>query len=747
VKARTLSSNVPSAKQIRTKQIRTKQVSEVRPNPVAPVSQRDFALGLLLLCAIATAYFPALNGGPLWDDSSHVTSTALQSFHGLWRIWFELGATQQYYPLLHTAFWVEHRFWGDTVLGYHLTNITLHALSSFLVVAIMRRLSLPGAWLAGFIFALHPVCTESVAWISEQKNTLSTVFYLSSALCYLGFDPRFDNDRKSRSRYFAALALYAMALLTKSVTATLPVTLLIVLWWERGRLTWKRDVMPLLPWLGVGAASGALTAWVERTYIGAAGASFDLTIVQRFLLAGRVIWFYLGKLFWPSNLIFIYPHWDIDTGAAWQYAFPLGALALAGALWAASRSTSPRIPRGAFAGFLCFTAALVPALGFVNVYPFIYSYVADHFQYQACLGIIIPCAAGMTLGIARLPANLSRIAPVAASLLLATLGWLTWQQSTMYRDSETLYRETIARNPASWMAYDNLGIILAHRAGGESEAARLFEKALEVRPGYADAHLNLGSVLFDMPGRRPEAIANYREAVRLSPGVENYHASLASALAEIPGGLDDAVAEYQSAIRLQPGDASAHYALANVLAQAPDQLNNAIAEYRATISIQPDYAEAHMNLGSMLLRTPGGVNDAVAEFREALRIRPHYAEAHYNLGTVLSDMPGRTPEAIAEYEAALRDRPDYPEAHCNLGIALADIPGRLPDAIEQFQAALRTDPNMYEAQYAWGMALVDLPGRRPEAIAHFKEALRARPDFEPARQILGTYRAATVRER
>ena len=705
---------------------------EVPPNPVTPVSQQDLALGLLLLCAIVTAYLPALNGGMLWDDSGHVTGVALQPFHGLWRIWLEPGATQQYYPLLHTAFWIEHRLWGDNVLGYHLTNITLHALSSLLVVAIVRRLSLPGAWLAGFIFALHPVSTESVAWISEQKNTLSTVFYVSSALCYL----RFDNDRKTRSRYFIALALYVMALLTKSVTATLPVTLLIVLWWERGGLAWKRDVAPLLPWLAVGAASGALTAWVERTYIGAAGASFDLTIVQRFLLAGRVIWFYLSKLFWPSNLIFIYPHWDIDTAAPWQYAFPLAALALAGTLWAASRKTSARIARGAFAGFLCFTAALIPALGFVNVYPFIYSYVADHFQYQACLAIIVPCAAGMTLGIARLPASLIRLAPVAACLLLATLGWLTWQQSTMYRDSETLYRETIARNPASWMAYDNLGIILVHKAGGAPEAIRLFEKALEVRPGYADAHLNLGSVLFDMPGRRPEAIANYREAVRLSQGVENYHTALASALAEMPNGPNDAAGEYQSAVQLQPGDASAHFALANILARKPDQLNSAIAEYRATIAIQPDNAEAHTNLGSMLLRTPGGANDAVAGFREALRIRPHYAEAHYNLGTVLSDMPGRISEAIAEYEAALRDRPDYPEAHCNLGIALADIPGRLPDAIEQFKAALATNPNMYEAQYAWGMALVDVPGKRPEAIAHFREALRARPDFEPARQML-----------
>lgn len=292
--------------------------TEVRPHtaPRVSVSSQDFVFGALLFCATGIAYFPALKGGMLWDDSGHVTRSALQSFSGLWRIWFELGATQQYYPLLHSAFWVEHRLWGDAVFGYHLTNITLHAISAFLVVAIMRRLSLPGAWLGGFIFALHPVCTESVAWISEQKNTLSTVLYLSSALCYLNF----DRDRQTRrprrlSDYFGAFVLYAMALLTKSVTATLPASLLVVLWWERGSLTWKRDVVPLLPWFGVGAASAALTAWVERTYIGAAGASFDLTVLQRFLLAGRVIWFYLGKLFWPSNLIFIYPRWKIDTGS------------------------------------------------------------------------------------------------------------------------------------------------------------------------------------------------------------------------------------------------------------------------------------------------------------------------------------------------------------------------------------------------------------------------------------------------
>src|ERR1039458_6864253 len=178
------------------------------------ISLQDVLGWASILCATLVAYLPALQGRLLWDDSSHVTRPDLQTLHGLWRIWFHLGATQQYYPLLHSAFWMEHRIWGDAVLGYHLTNVTLHAVSACLVVMIVRRLSLPGAWLAGLIFALHPVSAEAVAWISEQKSTLSGVFYLASALAYL----HFDQSRRA-SRYWLALGLFVLALLTKTVTA------------------------------------------------------------------------------------------------------------------------------------------------------------------------------------------------------------------------------------------------------------------------------------------------------------------------------------------------------------------------------------------------------------------------------------------------------------------------------------------------------------------------------------------------
>ncbi len=290
------------------------------------------------------------------------------------------GATQQYYPLLHSAFWLEHFMWGEAVVGYHLTNIVLHALSACLVVMVMRRLSLPGAWLAGLVFALHPVNVESVAWISEQKNTLSGVFCLASLLIYL----HFDEDRQ-KSKYLLATGLFVLALLSKTVTATLPAVLLVIFWWRRGRLEWKRDVLPLLPWFALGICAGLFTSRVERTFGGASGTDFLLTPAQRLLIAGRAICFYAGKLFWPANLTFFYPQWKIDAAVWWQWLFPAGVLALGLGLVLASRRY-----RGPLAGFLIFAGTLFPVLGFLNVYPFRYSYVADHFQYLACLGIIVP---------------------------------------------------------------------------------------------------------------------------------------------------------------------------------------------------------------------------------------------------------------------------------------------------------------------------------------------------------------------
>ena len=602
---------------------------------------------LAIFCATALAYSPALNGGFLWDDDGHVCPPALRSLHGLWRIWTELGATQQYYPLLHSAFWLEYRLWGASVAGYHWVNVLLHATSACLVVAIARRLALPGACLAGLIFALHPVGVESVAWISEQKNTLSTVFCLASALAYL----RFDEDRK-KTHYRLALGLFLLALLSKTTTATLPVALLIVLWWRRGRLRWKEDMLPLVPWLALGAGFGLFTAWVEHWVIGAQGSAFALTFGERCLLAGRIAWFYLGKLIWPAALIFIYPHWMIDPGVWWQYLFPAAWLAAVLALGFACRTS-----RGPLAAFLVYAALLFPVLGFFNVYPFVFSYVADHFQYLASIGVIVPVAAGLAGAANRFPPGVRRWAPpLLAGILLTALGTLTWYQACVYRDAEALYTATLARNPGCWLAHNNLGVLLA--PAHPDEAIAHYKAALELKPDYADAHYNLAKTLSKIPGQRADAVAQYEAALQADPAYADADNNLGILLAQDPARLPEAIAHFEAAVQIQPDLAAAHSNLGTAWSRVPGHLTDAIAQYQATLRLEPDSAPAWFDLGNALAKA-NREPEAVAAYGNALKLDPNYAEAHYNLGTLLWRMPGRRADAIGHYREALRLRPDW----------------------------------------------------------------------------------------
>ncbi len=737
----------------------------LRPAKPAWADSEAVAFACVLLGAVLLAYLPALRGGFLWDDDAHVTRQSLRSLHGLWRIWFEAGATQQYYPLLHSAFWIEHRLWGDSLLCYHLLNVALHAGAAWLLFALLRRLSFPVPRLAALLFALHPVCVESVAWISEQKNTLSAVFYLLSALTYLRFD-----EKPRKSLYFGAFALFVLALLTKTVTATLPAALLVVFWWRRGKLGWKRDVLPLLPWFATGLAVGLYTAWVERKLIGAEGADFSFTAVQRLLLAGRVVLFYLRSLVWPDNLMFIYPRWSLDSGSGWGWLCLGGVLALVVVLGVIARKR-----RGPLAGFLIFAGTLFPALGFVNVYPFLFSFVADHFQYLASIGIIVPAAWGLWWIAGRLPLGVA----ARASLLIAipaALGVLSWRQARTYRDSETLYRATLATNPSAWLIHFNLAVTLgmgpehiseaiseyeatvklkpdhwrAHNnlasallklKGRSGDAIAEYQEALRYNPSYAEAHNNLAIALEDVPGRTQEAVDHLRAAIRIRPDYDAAHSNLGSLLMRDPGAVEDAIREFEAATKIAPGFAEYHYYLGNALSLEPGRLADAVAEYRTALSLRPAYAEAHSNLGVALGHTPGGVPDAILEFRAALRLDPGSPEIHANLANALSHVPGGSAEAIAEYSAALRIDPSDSLAHYALGLLLSREPGRLNDAVSEFEAAVRLNPNSAEAHFGLAIGLAMTGGRRDEAMAHLNRALEIRPDFDLARKALDRMRA------
>jgi tetratricopeptide (TPR) repeat protein len=692
-------------------------VPPVLPNPWQP---RIVAALALLFAVTALAYLPAMSGGLLWDDDAHVTKPELRSLSGLYRIWFDLGATQQYYPLLHSAFWLEHKLWGDSVVGYHLANLVQHLAAALLVYLILARLKIPGALLATAIFALHPVHVESVAWITEQKNTLSALFYLGATIAYL----RYDVSRQ-RSHYALALVLFVLGLLTKTVTATLPAALLVVFWWQRGRLSWRRDVRPLIPFFVFGAVAGAVTAWVERTLIGAAGTGFELTLLQRGLLAGRVVWFYLGKLFWPTNLIFIYPRWDIDGRVWWQWLFPLATLGVLIGFWLIRlRWRSP------LTGWLYFTGTLFPVLGFLNVYPFLFSFVADHFQYLASLGIIALAAAMLTLGIGRLSPQMRWGGQAGCVVLLATLALLTWRQCRTYGNAVTLYQTTLEHNPNCWMARNNLGVYWAD-AGRYQEALDQYTIVLRLNPTYAEAHNNMGVALAGL-GRYPQAIVEYEEALRLRPNYFEAHNNYGNALVDI-GRAAEAIDQFQQSLRIHNDNPTAHNNLGNALRQI-GKVQEAIDEHRLAVSLQPDFADAHNSLGVALF-TAGQREEGLAELHEALRLNTNNAETHNNLGQVLA-LTGQFPAAIPEFERALELKPNTALVENNLGDALRQS-GRTAEAIEHFQRSLQLKPDSAEIYFRLALCYSQQnhPERAIDAAQHALQLARSAHNATMAQQI------------
>jgi protein O-mannosyl-transferase len=716
-------------------------------------------VGLLaILLATIVVYSPAIHGGQLWDDDAHLTRPELQSTGGLYRIWFELGATQQYYPLLHSAFWLEHKLWGDWLPGYHMVNVMWHLIAVSLVYAILTRLKIAGALLAAAIFALHPVMVESVAWVSEQKNTLSAVFYLSAMFVYLEFD-------KSRRpvQYLAALGLFVLGLLTKTVIATLPAALLVIFWWQRGTLSLKRDLAPLLPFFQLGAAGGIVTAWVERKLIGAEGADFELSLLQRILLAGRAVWFYFGKLLWPADLVFIYPRWKIDPTAWWQWLFPSSLLAALAALWVLRKKY-----RGPLAGSLLFVGTLFPVLGMFNVYPFIFSFVADHFQYLASVAIFTLTAAGVAHAYRYLLPAVRKWCVAGCALALATCAYLTFQQSQMYANTITLYQTTIDRNPDCWMAYHNLGweLFTADKLQGAIEQYR---RTIAIRPNYYRAQTNLGNALAKM-GQMEEALEHLYKAIELQPNLADAHRNLGNALTKT-NRLREAIGEFQTALVLRGEDPLTLNSLGGALTQA-GRYTDAIEHLQHAVRVKPDYAEARSNLGNALAKSgrldeaieelraaaalkhddagiasnlgaaylqAGRVNEAIDELRRAVQLNPS-AETHSNLGNALTKA-GRLPEAIDELRSAVVLKPDYVLALHNMGIALMQG-RRFAEAVKPLQEAVRLQPNSTDAHNDLGAALTET-GRRREAIEQFRISTRLKPDHFRSHYNLGILLAAS----
>jgi hypothetical protein len=474
-------------------------------------------LALALVGLTLAAYAGSLANGFVWDDAVYLkNNVTLRSFEGLARIWLEPGATAyQYFPMVNTSFWVEYQLWQLEPAGYHAVNLALQIAISLLLWRALRLLRVPGSWLAAAVFAVHPVGVESVAWIAERKNLLSTFFYLCALLAFLRWvDPDTPTTPRLGERpgsYALSLLFFELALLSKALTCTLPGVLGLILWWKRGCLQ-RADAVALAPLVAMGVAFGAFSVWMETHVAGAAGSDWELSWSDRVLIAGRAFWFYAGKLVWPHPLIFQYPRWTIDASQWQQWLPPVAALALPVGLW----RLRTRVGRAPLVAVLCYAGTLLPILGFIDFYFMRYSFVQDHFQYLASpfLIALVAAAAARVAETIRGPARSVGPALAAATLLVLTL--LTARQTRQFESEEALWRTTLERNPGSWLAHYSLAEI-AIDAQRYDEAVEHLRSALKSQPALAETHSQLGAVMA-MMGRFEAAERHLRDAIEIDPG-------------------------------------------------------------------------------------------------------------------------------------------------------------------------------------------------------------------------------------
>jgi len=583
--------------------------------------------------AVVLVYARTFFAGFIWDDDFYVwNNPTLKTLSGIFDIWFRPLSIPQYYPLVHTTYWLEYRLWGDHPAGYHVVNVLLHAANAVLLWLVLQRLEVPAAWLGALLFAVHPVGVESVAWVTERKNTLSLCLALASLLSWLEFN---DGEQRHWRWYALSITLFAASLLAKTVTVSLVGVLLVLTWWKTGRIT-LRDLRLAAPYLAVGLPLAVTTVWLEKHHVGGGSTEWHLVGAERLLVAGRAIWFYASKLVWPHPLVFFYPRWHLDPADIRQWAFPLAAAALLMSLVAASG----RIGRGPAAAAMLYCGLLFPALGFFDVYPFRYSFVADHFQYHATTaGLAALAAAGGWLAL-RFPETRNGLR-MAAVILCGMLALATVRQTGSYRDLETLCRDTIHHNPSSWAARNILG---AHynEVGRHADAEFVYHELI-ARP--------------DLPPWPHDLAMFYYNHAKALEGLNQ---------------TAEAEAAYRAAIARDPAYAKPRNNLAKLLADA-GRRDEAIAEYQAVLAITlsaTDRARYAFNLGTVLADDRDWPA-AEEQFREATRLMPAAGDYAEWLG-IATLRQGRLAEALELFERArglARDPAALARAQANLAAA------------------------------------------------------------------------------
>lgn len=596
---------------------------EIPEDPEAPrdrpgthsTASKDFELRILLVLVLffvtAAAYIPAWDGEYIYDDDTLLTQNPAirrgsgfldpESWKGLASFWFptDKNVTADYFPLTSTTFWIEWRLWGNTepgtpgyafglgAPGYHITNILLHAICAILLWIVLKRLSIPGAWFAALLWAVHPVCVESVAWISERKNTLSMALFLAAMLSWIRF---VQLDR--RKYYFMTLAWFILALLAKTAIVMVPFVLLLTVWWMRGTLK-RRDFVQSVPFFVCSFILGVVTLYFQYSraigeeYI-PIGGPFDRLAGASFALG-----FYLYKVFFPFNLALIYPQWHETVPRYLQLLPGVGYAVVFAWAWKERATWGRHVIFGL--GFYVIT--LFPILGFLKMAYMRLTLVADHFQYTSMVGVIALVVGGVTHWSARLrEESRAWVLGTTGTLLVAGCFWLSWNQSGLYKTKEIMWADVLRKNPNSWQAHNHMGAILFKRREIE-KAIKHFERAVELKPYNLEVHNNAG-LAYALLGQVDRGLEHLKRAVEIRGDLIPIRLNYASWL-EAAGHLTASEENFRVVVQLAPENPKFHFDLARVLAKQ-QKFDEAIAECKEALRLEPRYGDARTLLGETI---------------------------------------------------------------------------------------------------------------------------------------------------
>ncbi len=613
---------------------------------------------VVLLVLVFLAYMPAMNGWFVWDDDWWSTriSDLTKDSAGLLRMWTDTQALQQYYPLTGTTFWWDFQRWGYWTPAWHIENVLLHVAAAILFWRVLLQWKVRGAWIAATLFALHPMMVESVAWITERKNVLSQAIVLGSVLAYGRFAGWNELSKvRTASRwgwYGLALVLFIAAMLAKvSVLVVMP-GLLLVAWWKHDRLDLRRDVVPLIPFFLSAVILGSIVMKLEQHHVGAETLHTNLHFLDRVLIASRALWFYIGKLLVPANLCFVYPTWDIRSWVTWMWT-PVTLLALA-ALW----RWRNRLGKGVWVALAFYVGALMPVLGFVNVYGQKFSWVWDHWVYLPALSFFALAGVGLSHLVEKVKTPSVRWLVVVGFTI--GLACLSGKEALKYEGESTLWKVTLASNPQCSLAYHNLGNAY-QRDGRLSEAMALYTHALQIQPDLPQTHLNLGSCWMTL-GDHEKAAKCYLQVLASIPHDLLAHNNLGSCYLGMNKPLE-ALPHFLEVAESHPNVAKANSNI-GICYQAAGKVGMAIKSYQRALELDENSPMALLRLGWIRAASPDdNVRDATVALQlaeRAQRVIPTAAMEEALIIAAAHAEQGHFKEALNEIDKAekiLGDRP------------------------------------------------------------------------------------------